>query len=585
MKCDKRVFFCGFCQEGEAADLERGFETSLEAAGIAATRLMAGPLRIWVGQSRPRAFSVVASGDGTGVVVGELLWERPNSQPRTAEQDSARLAAALSEGRPEDAVAANGSFAFLYFDRRAGRLWLMADSLGSRPVYVHESRGAVFFSTVLDLLLRHPAVPRVFDFAAFAEQSAFCYPLGGATLYRDIRVLQDSEYLAWSNGSSSRRRYFDWPLLELRQASLEEAAESCRQAFEEAVADRSPGAGEIARVLLSGGLDSRSVAAALQRSGVRVEAATLSVEGSLDAHYARRVAAVMGIPLTETAWDPASTPVVTGHATAAALSAAARPFGSSRVFTGDGGGETFGFLLMPAEVMSLMGRGQQDAAMRAWLHGHGAPPRVFRQPWRRIIEQRPLEAMGKAMQRFSRLPGQKAFHLFIVLNDLRRHLHDAYEASARTGLDIAAPFYDRRVLQSVLSLAPPLDPYLGHRLYHEIVRHWPDACFRVPWQTYPGHLPCPVADPPETTAGLRDQWEVLQQLNRRTGGVRRRWAVKSLASGRAPARLLNLPLLTTAILGHRLRLFDRSHLFAPVEQLACCIHPGSEIAGIPAKGK
>jgi len=517
------------------------------------------------------------------VVAGELLWKPPQDQPRSAEQDSARLAAALSEGRPEAAALANGSFAALYHDRQAGRLWLLADSLGSRPVYVYESRGGVFFSTILELLLRHPAVPRVFDFAAFAEQSAFCYPLGGATLYRDIRVLQDSEYLVWDAGRSGRRRYFDWSQVELRAASLEEAAESCRIAFEEAVADRAPGAGEVARVLLSGGLDSRSVAAALQRSGARVEAATLAVEGSLDTHYARRAAAAMAVPLAETPWDPAFTPAVTGHVTATVLTAAARPFGGGRVFTGDGGGETFGFLLMPAEVMSLMGRGRQEEAIRAWLHGHGVSLRLFRQPWRRILEQRPPEAMREAMQRFSRLPAQKALHLFIVLNDLRRHLHDAFEASARAGLDIAAPFYDRRVLGSVLSLAPPLEPFLEHRLQHEIVRLWPDACFRAPWQTYPGHLPCPVAEPPEKTAGLLNQWEMLQHLHRRTGEVRRRRAVEALASGRAPARLLNLPLLTAAILGHKLRLLDRAHLFTSVEQLASCIHPGSEIAGIPAE--
>ena len=221
--------------------------------------------------------------------------------------------------------------------------------------------------------------------------------------------------------------------------------------------------------------------------------------------------------------------------------------------------------------------------MRAWLHGHGASPRLFRQPWRRIAEQRPLEAMRQAMQRFSRLPAQKAFHLFIVSNDLRRHLHDAFEASARTGLDIAAPFYDRRVLHSVLSLAPPLDPYLEHRLYHEVVRLWPDACFRVPWQTYPGHEPCPVAEPPEMTAGLLNQWEMLQRLNLRIGEIRRRRAVEALASGKAPARLLNLPLLTVAMLGHKLRLLDRAHLFTPVEQLASCIHPGSEVAEVAAE--
>ncbi len=539
-------------------------------------RVSAGPLRVWCGPEQPGLFSKSVSPDRLALATGELFWESAETPEPGPAQLLPLLDCAAAE-TPEVLAAANGSFAALAWIASAHRLWLVADCLGARPLYFCDSGGALLFSTVLEILLRTGATPRNFDFGAFVEQAAFCYPLGDLTLYREIRVLRDSEYLCWTPSGSRRARYFDWSRIELRSLTLEEAAANCAGALQAAVRDRAPGRGQPARILLSGGLDSRCIAATLHRQGHPLEAATLSISGSLDSYYARRFASSVSIPLRETPWDPALTPSLIGQIALAVLTVAARPFPPGRILSGDGGGETFGFLMMKPEIMALLADHRVDDAVKAYLDGHGAAPVLFRKPFREQAESRPRLAMRRSLDALRHLPPQKAFHVFLLTNDLRRHMHDAFEAAPRHGFDFAVPFYDRRVLHSVLSLAPPLDPFLGHRLYYEILRHLPEQFFRVPWQTYPGHLPCPVSDGQPLPDRLASQWELTRLLSRRIATFFRRRVVRALVSGRLPTRVLHIPFLAAHILAHQLLLAESGHMFRTADQLAELLFPGSAL--------
>lgn len=571
------MYFCGACGEEWAGDIEGRFERALGEMQLPFERLSAAPLRLWHGPEQPGLFSKSVSPNRLALATGEFLWE--GSEPPG--QDSTQLLPLLDSAareKPEMLAAANGSFAALAWIASARRLWLVADYLGARPLYFCESGGTLLFSTVLEILLRTGATPRNFDFGAFVEQAAFCYPLGDLTLYREIRVLRDSEYLCWTPSGSRRARYFDWSRIELRSLTLEEAAANCAGALQAAVRDRAPGRGQPARILLSGGLDSRCIAATLHSQGHPLEAATLSISGSLDSYYARRFASTVGIPLHETPWDPALTPSLIGQITLAVLTVAARPFPPGRVFTGDGGGETFGFLMMKPEIMALLADHRVDAAIQAYLADHGASPRLFRRPFRELAETRPQSAMKRALDALRHLPPQKAFHVFLLTNDLRRHMHDAFETAPHHGFDFCTPFYDRRILHSVLSLAPPLDLFLGHRLHYEILRHLPEQFFRVPWQTYPGHLPCPVSDGQPLPDRLVSQWELTRLLSRRSATFFRRRVTAALLSRRLPARVLRIPLLAARLLADGLRLANSGYLFRTSDQLAELLFPGSTVA-------
>ncbi len=510
----------------------------------------------------PRSFALLESPQGIAAAAGELLWEG-EQPPEDGSGGLAQLLGCLIENRPEDLAQANGTFAALAWDAASSRLWLAADSLGGWPLYFVESAGTLYFSTILEILLRIPAVPRTFDIAAFIEQEAFCYPLGDLTLYREIRVLRDSEYLCRQASGIRRGRYFDWSRLEFRALPLDAAAAECAAALTAAVRDRAPRSpGAAVQTLLSGGLDSRCVTALLHDMGFHVRAATLQIPESRDYHYATRFAALLGIELDASPHNIDPPPVTIGATAVAVLSNAARPFLPGRIFSGDGGGETLGFLLMPPETMSLLAKNEVDAAIVSYLKGHGAPPRPFRRRWREILEHRPRQAMRAALDRWPHVPPQKAMHLFVLTEDLRRHLHDFLEAAPRLGAELAAPFYDRRVIRSVLQIAPPLDPFLNHRLYHEVLRLMPDSCLRVGWQEYPGRLPSPVRE--DGAESLKSQWELVKDNRRRRGGQLCRRLLAELFARRIPGHIVNVPLLAAAMVLHQAGIGDFSHLFRPV---------------------
>jgi hypothetical protein len=249
----------------------------------------------------------------------------------------------------------------------------------------------------------------------------------------------------------------------------------------------------------------------LHEQGIEIRAATFKMPGTQDYEYARRFAAELGIALEEVPYSLEPVALTTGTTTATLLLAAARPFLPGRVFSSDGGGEIFGFLLLPPEVMAMFGRNEVPKAIRTYLKGHGLPLKLFRGRWRKTVQERPYQAMQAALLEFSHLPAEKAMHWFVLAEDLRRHLHEFFELAPRFGYDLVIPFYDRRVLRSVWRLAPPLDPFLNYRLYHEVMKRMPEACLRVPWQSYPGRPPCPVPDdgPP-----LKNQWEYMRELQK-----------------------------------------------------------------------
>jgi hypothetical protein len=64
------------------------------------------------------------------------------------------------------------------------------------------------------------------------------------------------------------------------------------------------------------------------------------------------------------------------------------------------------------------------------------------------------------------------------------------------------PFYDRRVIASIMRIPSPLRSFLRHAFYHHLVNLLPPIVRSVPWQTYPDHLPCPTVEP----APPPDQW-------------------------------------------------------------------------------
>ena len=457
----------------------------------------------------------------------------------------------MNAGRATFLRDANGTFAICAYDKRAHRLTLASDSLGARPLYYAESDGQLYFATSIDALARLDGVPRTHDVATYVEEEALCYPLGRRTKYVGVSVVVDSEAVTAVDGAVHCARYFDWRSLTPARESIDEMAAHCRGALRQAVESRAPpGARQIC--LLSGGLDSRVLAAELADLGRDAAAINVSPSGSQDQVYARRFAEQANMALTSVPWTQEMVGMSAADCTATLLGSAVAGLGNRCVFAGDGGGETFGFLLMKESAARLLNEGKARAAVDTYLDGYAPPRKLFKRAAYERIRTVAHDRMEEELRRIGISLGEKALHIFVLTNDLRRHLHEYFNRLPRTRVELLLPFYDRRVIESVLRIPPPVEPLMKHAFYYRILDLLPKLIRTVPWQTYPGHLPCPVADenPPP------NQWSIKTRFG---DTLMRRCLEAALAPGFAP--VLQRSTVLAAVALHRMGFGDFTYLF------------------------
>ena len=189
----------------------------------------------------------------------------------------------------------NGMFALAIWDSRERRLFLARDHVGIKPLYYAARGGALYFASEQKALFA-AGVPLQFDNSTWDELLCFRYVAGERTPFVGVKRLLPGHYMIWENGASTTRRW--WHLAERVQAQRERLPANAARWYRETL-DDSVDLRRIADVpvgvLLSGGLDSSSVAAALAlQAGSRVASFTVRFretgydEGPVARQVARR---------------------------------------------------------------------------------------------------------------------------------------------------------------------------------------------------------------------------------------------------------------------------------------------------------
>jgi asparagine synthase (glutamine-hydrolysing) len=184
-----------------------------------------------------------------------------------SETDTEVVLNLFAEYGPEMLPRLNGMFAFAIWDDVERRLLLARDRLGVKPLYYHFQNGRLSFASEEKALFA-AGVPAEFEQDVWEELLCFRYLSGERTPFRKVRRLLPGHYLLWQDGRITIRRW--WNLAERaqeRRASLpRNAAAWLRETFDDAVRLRRISDVPVG-VLLSGGLDSSSVAASLATQG------------------------------------------------------------------------------------------------------------------------------------------------------------------------------------------------------------------------------------------------------------------------------------------------------------------------------
>jgi len=170
----------------------------------------------------------------------------------------------------------NGMFAFAIWDCQEHRLFLARDRLGIKPLYYAHQEGALYFASEEKALFA-AGVPAHFDHDTWEELLCFRYVAGERTPFIGVRRLLPGHYLLWRDGEVQIRRW--WNLAEKAQAWREalpaDPVSWYRETFDNAIDLRRVSDVPVG-VLLSGGLDSSSVAASLaERAGKGIASFTV----------------------------------------------------------------------------------------------------------------------------------------------------------------------------------------------------------------------------------------------------------------------------------------------------------------------
>ncbi|MDQ3819176.1 MAG: asparagine synthase (glutamine-hydrolyzing) [Acidobacteriota bacterium] len=191
----------------------------------------------------------------------------------------------------------NGMFAFALWDALKRRLFIARDRFGEKPLYWGLFDRTFLFASEPKVLLAHPSVHPALDLDALRQYLSFDYIPAPRSIYQGIQKLPAAHTLTVEDGRVTTARYWRLSYKKTERApSVEEAEHNLRKLIEDSVRMRLVSDVPLG-VLLSGGVDSSTVAAmAVRSSSEAVKTFSISfAESSFDeSSYARAVAKYLG---------------------------------------------------------------------------------------------------------------------------------------------------------------------------------------------------------------------------------------------------------------------------------------------------
>lgn len=449
-----------------------------------------------------------------------------------------------------------GVFCAVHYCPDSSTLTLIADKLGLRPLYYWVGESFLIFAGALRILEALLDVPKTMDLRAITEIVGFGYPLGSRTPYHDVSALRAAEITRITGGELFSRRYWRWDGIAVSDRSESELLKSVNESFMAAV-ERRLGEDKTTVALLSGGLDSRCVVAALRARQARVHTINCSVPGSQDQVFGAEFAREIGtfhhevevgtrhpelFKIIREVWD---------------ASESRQKWPTERpllIWTGNDGSVSLGHLWLTPEVVSLLRAGNLDAAVDHFLRARQQSvlsrllhPRIAR-TLSGVLHAGLREELNDL---HSQDPGRDLY-LVVMVNNMRKHFRAYVENVDLYRLELQMPFLESDFLESVIAI--PLDLCLRHRFYVKWLALFDRVVASVPWQAYPGHVPCPLPIP----QGLVDQENApgFRSLRAFEKGESLRRSAEVLYGDGFPDPILDKPYLRLVRFFHRLGLRD-----------------------------
>lgn len=185
-----------------------------------------------------------------------------------------------------------GMFAFALWT--PDQVFLVRDQLGIKPLYIYEDHEKFIFTSEIMAVKSLAGVDWTLSPKGLAEYLTFRYTRAPYTVFARIRKLPAGGFLRIRDGRGEEHRY--WQLTVRPRAWKEnEAADELRERLRSSVSSQLIGEMPIG-LLLSGGLDSSTIAYALNTLGVSVKSFNIGFRAVNEFAYSNVVAARFDLP-------------------------------------------------------------------------------------------------------------------------------------------------------------------------------------------------------------------------------------------------------------------------------------------------
>jgi asparagine synthase (glutamine-hydrolysing) len=518
-----------------------------------------------IGAYAQPAFHIESCGSVSMLAGEPLLTIDEQDRSRTRKEDLEILHRAWDSGDWSILKKAQGSFCAVHCQSTGDQLNLISDKLGLRPLYYWDGGSYVIFSTALRLLETLPEVPKKMDVRAITEFAGLGFHLSRRTPYIDIYRLEASMVVQFSKDRVSQSKYWSWDTIPMSDKSEEERLHDIYDKFSSAVSRRLRD-DKSTLCLLSGGLDSRCMAAVLRNQGVVLHTFNFAAPGTQDLVFGEQFAQAVGsIHTNVEISNESTTPFEDIAATIDAWTSskhrdqypADRP---ALAWIGHGGSVALGHVYLNTTIVDLMRAGKPEEAVDFYLKSQHRSilPKLLSGKVFNELSDVLMAGIREELSGISCSDPARDFYLFLMLDEQRCLLSTYYENIDIHRLEFQLPFFDSDFLASIV--AEPIDGFLYHRFYHKWLECFQSAVTSVPWQTYPTHEPCPIPIPP----GLTYQWDNRSSHSGKNADARKRELLRQargiLKSGSFPCPIMNWLYFRFATWAYRAGLRDYGYV-------------------------
>lgn len=187
----------------------------------------------------------------------------------------------------------NGSFLVVIWDNQNQKLLIANDRYGTKPLYYAHNNGQFLFSSEVKAILQDKKFKREINLEAVAEFFAFEYLLEDKTFFKGINILIPASTLVYQKGQFFIKQYWDFKFEEEYNKPEDYYVKELVSSLKKAVERRMVGDHRFG-VSLSGGLDSRSILAAIDKEYLPIHTFTFGFSGCDEAKIAQKIAKKRG---------------------------------------------------------------------------------------------------------------------------------------------------------------------------------------------------------------------------------------------------------------------------------------------------